>query len=444
MSLRRRLLLALGGSLFVLWIVVAVWVLGNLHQHVRKTLDQRLAASARMVAGLVVQLPRDVWQQEVGSKLSIPPRKGVACQIMSPRGQVLLRTHGGLTGIFRNTQSGFQERAVNGKHWRIFTYTANGLEITVADQMKERKQLQRGIVIAAALPFAVALVGSLIIAWWGIRRGLRPLDRLRGELAMRDPETLMPIEIHDAPGELVPAIETLNHLLERTRETMRREQRFTSDAAHELRTPLTAIKTHLQVARRTGQRDPEQSNRALSRADIGVARLQHTLEQLLVLARIEGGENWPAGERATVTEIVRRVKDDLNHDPRLRVEGETGKTRLTLPVELAVTALRNLLGNALQYSDSDRPVTLRVEAIPQAILFEICDEGRASRAPAKLPSVQRFSRGHDSSGSGLGLSVVEAITARFGGSLDLSRRAAGGLCVRLRLPRDTEPDSTGF
>ncbi|WP_376717489.1 hypothetical protein [Halomonas piscis] len=57
MSLRRRLLLSLGVSFCVLWVLAAAWLYNDLRDQMRETLDQRLAASARMVAGLVAQLP---------------------------------------------------------------------------------------------------------------------------------------------------------------------------------------------------------------------------------------------------------------------------------------------------------------------------------------------------------------------------------------------------
>lgn len=427
MSLRRRLLLTLGVSLCALWVLVAGWLLLELQRQVRHTLDQRLASSAHMVAGLVSEVPPNVWRQVIGPVLSSPPAKGVLCQVSSMRGKVLLRTRGDLKGVLDKARPGFSERSIDGYRWRVFTYIQNGLYITVADRLLERRRLQLGIVLAAALPFLVALIGSLAIGWWGIRRGLRPLERLRFELARRDPETLTPVEVGETPRELAPVITTLNRLLRRTDDAMRREQRFTSDAAHELRTPLTAVKTHVQLARRL---DGTRAQGALAQAEAGVARLQRTLEQLLMLARVESGQPWPDSAVAGVADVVRLAVADVGADVRLGMAGDVDDVRLELPRELAVAALRNLLDNALRHSGAARSVRLQAARSARAVVFEVLDEGK----PADAPTVQRFSRGRGSTGSGLGLTIVEAIATRFGGELRFEQRHPRGLCARLSLP----------
>jgi signal transduction histidine kinase len=432
MSLRRRLLLTLGVALAVLWIAAAAWLLVELHYRVRHTLDQRLVASANMVAGLVGQVPSSVWRETVSAALSTPPTEGVACQIRSMRGQVLLETRGDVDAVLNHAPAGFTERSRNGHRWRVYTTVQNGLSITVADRLAERDRLQLGIVLAAVLPFVVALIGGLLVSWWAIRRGLAPLERLRGELAKRDPEALAPVTIERAPAELEPVIGTLNGLLLRTDEAMRREQRFTSNAAHELRTPLTAIKTHVQLARRG---DARATREALENAEAGVVRLQRTLEQLLLLARVESDQPWPDTRPASVDETVRLAMADLRPAASFAVEGRLDDTLLALPGELAVTALRNLLDNALKHSGAPDSVRLRVETGPNTVVFEVSDEGSAVNTPAS----RRFERGRASGGSGLGLAIVSAITTRFGGRLDMARREPRGLCARLTLVKQNFP-----
>lgn len=427
MSLRRRLLLTLGLSLAGLWLAIAGWMLLELHQEVRHTLDERLASSARMVAGLVADVPPSAWRQTIGPTLSTPPGHDVACQIRSVRGEVLLKTQGDLKPVLGQAQPGFAEQTFKGERWRVYTEIQNGLYITVADRIHERRQLQLGIVLAAVMPFVVALIGSLIMGWWGIRRGLRPLERLRLEIDRRDPETLTPVVVDDAPSELAPVITTLNRLLQRTDDAIRREQHFTDNTAHELRTPLTAIKTHVQLARRV---DTAQAGAALENAEAGVERLQHTLEQLLLLARVESGQPWPAVDTSSVADIVRLALADLGEPARLILAGAINDTPLELPRELAVAALRNLLDNALRHTDAGQIVRLNVGATTQSVIFEIRDEG----TPDPLPDRQRFDRGQRSTGSGLGLAIVDAIVARFDGRLTLESQQPRGLCAQLQLP----------
>lgn len=317
MSLRRRLLFSLGLSFCALWVVAAAWLYSDLRSQMRHTLDQRLAASARMVAGLVAQLPDGAWAQAGAPLLSFPQSTGVACQISSPRGKVLMRTHGDFVGQLDTPAPGFTDRVIDGQRWRLFTYIQNGLHITTADRLAERVAMQHNIVLVTAIPFVVALLGSLVVLWLGIRRGLRPLERLRGELSRRDPETLTPIRVADAPAELVPMIDTLNRLLVRTGDVLVREQRFTGNAAHELRTPLTAIKTHVQLAARL---PAAQASDALANAETGIARLQRTLEQLLLLARVEADESRHESAPVGVASIMHATLAELTGGERVMID----------------------------------------------------------------------------------------------------------------------------
>jgi len=146
----------------------------------------------------------------------------------------------------------------------------------------------RNVALTAAVPFAVALLGSLLAVWIGIGRGLAPLERLRGVLASRRADDDSALPQQKVPRELAPLVGTIARLLERVRSTITRERRFTDDAAHELRTPLTAVKTHLQVLRLSlGRQLRPAVADALEHADEGVLRMQRSLEQLLLLARLE-------------------------------------------------------------------------------------------------------------------------------------------------------------
>ncbi len=437
MSLRLRLLLMIGVSLSLLWGGVAVWMLRDLDGEMRRTLDQRLAMSARMVAGLVSQNPA-VWDARNGtagvSTLTVPATaKGLACQVSSLRGEVFARTPGATSAALATTTPGFAEREIDGERWRSYTVEAHGLRITTADRLAERNSLLRDVMAAAIVPFVVALLGSLAMLWIGVRSGLVPLERLRQALARRAPDALTPIPDLPMPRELQPLVDTLNQLLERMRVAISRERRFTSDAAHELRTPLTALKTHLQVARITRGQDAET---ALDYAEEGASRLQHTLQQLLTLAQVEGPFSWDETQRTCADEVARLAMRDAAPDApgRIAFDSDASQAELALPQALAVTALRNLLDNALRHSPAPHSVRLEIQSAPDAVCFRVCDSGPGLSADELTQVTQRFWRRDTGRGSGLGLAIVAAIAERCGGTLVLAQRPAGGLEARLTLP----------
>lgn len=438
MTLRLRLLLMIGGAMLLLWSGVALWMLHDLDKEMQRTLDKRLEMSAHMVAALMSKNPA-AWEKQTEppspstSPLLAQAIQGLACQV-SLRGEVIASTPGALLNAPGQAPNGFSDRSIKGEAWRIYSLDKQGLRITTADRMTERNTLLRNVLITAVLPFVIALVGSLLVLWLGVGHGLRPLERLRQTLAKRAPEALTPIENVPVSRDLQPLVKTLNHLLTRMNVTLSRERRFTSDAAHELRTPLTAIKTHLQVARITQGQATEV---ALDYADEGVERLQHTLSQLLTLSQVEGDFVWDQAHFAEALEVAQlAMRDASSHSVQQVVLESDGiiSAELALPQALAVTALRNLLDNALRHSPADKPVTLVIERAGDKISFSVRDHGPGLSAADLTLATQRFWRRDAGRGSGLGLSIVAAIAERFGGSVKLEQRPGGGLSAVLTLP----------
>ncbi|WP_293935988.1 ATP-binding protein [Iodobacter sp.] len=436
MSLRLRLLLLIGISLSLLWGGVTAWTLYNLDRQIRHTLDQRLSMSAQMVAGLISQNAA-AWDAAAKGKkrdtLLLPAGKGLACQISSLRGEVLARTDHTHPDATRSKTLGFTDLTINKEQWRSYTIEAFGLRVTTADRLSERNQMLQDVLLATTLPFMVALIGSLLLLWFGVKQGLRPLEKIRQALAGQTPQTLSPLSALHIPKDLLPLVTTLNQLLSRIEQTLERERQLTSDAAHELRTPLTAIKIHLQVARIT---EGEEAKTALDYAEESVARLQHTLTQLLTLAQIEGDFCWDDGQSTSTNEILKlAIRDAAPQRPERIDAGEIiAAHQLALPQALAVTALRNLLDNALNYSPANSVVRVEIHYLEDAICFCIIDQGPGLQ-PAELALVtQRFWRRSSTKGSGLGLSIVAAIAKRFNGKLELSQHEHGGVNAMLTLP----------
>ena len=452
-TLRLRLLVAIGASFALFWTVSSIWTLIDLRTEFRDALDERLAASARMVAGLIADSPDLALQAGAPASTRVPflaLSDNVACEIR------LL--HGGVVGRTKNSPErlglvvpGFRTRTIDGVAWRSYTIERNGVRITTADKVERRHQLFYDIAMAAFLPFLIAMVATLLALWFAVRYCLRPLERIRCALATRKPDALQPLEEDGLPGELAPLVATVNGLLSRIGETIERERRFTGDAAHELRTPLTAVKTHLQVARKSG--NGPGAAPALDQAEQGVRRLQCIIDQLLTLARVEGAASYEGDELLAAGAVARLAIGQLPAPQGTRVclrdEGG-GALPLRVPASLAVTALRNILDNALRYGDPQAPVALRIghearhEAGQEArqesqqegrtVVFVVEDRGTGMSEAEIARAGQRFWRKGRGQGSGLGLSIVNAIVARYGGSWTLRRRDGGGMAAQLAFP----------
>ncbi|WP_034303601.1 sensor histidine kinase [Herbaspirillum sp. RV1423] len=449
MSLRQRLLIIIGFSLTILWALVAVWMFLDVRQEIRTALDERLAASARMVAGLVSQLPSPNTPVDgrAGSPLDVISRDGLACEVSLLRGEVLAQTMARTVDSpgLSNVALGYGTHTFGGKPWRTYVLEQGGIRIATADRIDLREGLLRDIALSVGIPFVVALAGSLLLLWFGIGRGLQPIERVRVALAQRRPDDEIPLPAIDAPPELRPLVETIRCLLQKVHGAIARERRFTGDAAHELRTPLTAIKTHLQVAQLVSIRHEatDGMSQALSSANEGVLQLQTTLDQLLLLARLDASvehaqvSGWGV-TGAAVKQALSNLTGSHHEETRveLQMEPTVSEMRIALPDALLISALRNLLDNALRHSPPASKVLLRVERKDDANLcFSVLDEGPGLTPGECRHAVERFWRKESSGkGSGLGLSIVNAITNSFGGSLTLKPRSERGLEVCLIVP----------
>lgn len=436
MTLRLRLMMIIGLSFTVLWVATSIWMFLDVRTEFRNALDERLAASARMVAGLVAQLPDSATAatSTPHNILDVVAKDGVACEVRMARGDIIARTLDSPKGLGA-VSTGYSTRTINGQQWRSYTFEQGGKRVTTADRVERRLTLLRNIVVSTIVPVVVAMAGSLVVLWFGIRKGLAPLESIREALAERRPDETAPLPAAKVPAELSPLVHTINLLLDRTQSAIERERRFTGDAAHELRTPLTGVKTHIQVARLA---HGEQRDVALARAEEGVQRLHHTLEQLLMLARVEGPFSFAGESAARARDIARLAVDEFPaaQASRIRLELCADDCWISMPPILAVTALRNLLDNALRYSPEASLVTLHVENADSACKFSVSDVGSGLGVDEHKLAVQRFWRSGTGQGSGLGLSIVDAVVKRFGGQFELKTKPGGGTLAEITLPGD--------
>jgi two-component system sensor histidine kinase QseC len=170
MSLRLRLTLTLGSTFIILWSLAAAWMLYDLRAEMMRSLDQRLAASAQMVAGLLVQIPQssqpETAERITAQRLGMP--EGLTCQVSSLRGEVIARSNPELAEPLDAQQIGFRDQQVDGVNWRSYTFEQHGMRITTADRLDERQTLQSSVLLAAAVPVGVALLGTLLLLWLGV------------------------------------------------------------------------------------------------------------------------------------------------------------------------------------------------------------------------------------------------------------------------------------
>ncbi len=488
-SLRRRLMLGLSITTCVLWGSVAAWQFMSMQRELRNMLDERLIASAKMVAAIVQQIhpdPRALPSPAVQQNLhSLIARDGVACEVSLVRSEVdvlpipIARTANSpdmSSSDNSHHASGFGETTKGGKLWRTYVLYDNGIRIATADRLDVREHLVHSILRTLVLPFALTLIGILLLTWWICDYSLRPLDRLRKELSERPPLDPTPVQSGQDVAELSPLVKSLNALLARINASMERERRWTANAAHELRTPLTAIKTHVQVAQLALGSDqipsqPAIARDALDQADQGILHLQSTLSQLLQLARVENNAESDASccDAAAIFTAFKQACEQSRHRaqserPELAVQilartlpdssaVEWQPIRIAAAPTLLVCAITNLLDNALQHQQgNEQPVHATLELCAdeedgketrgqRVVQIQIRNHGTGLSAEEIELATQRFWRKASTSnlnGSGLGLTIVQHIAESAGGSFAL-QSTAHQTTATLRFPVLIQP-----
>lgn len=451
MSLRIRLLVIIGTSLSLVWTAVAVWMYRDFNREVRSVLDARLQASARMVSSLMDRLP--TAQPNAPFSPAFPIAKdasgGLVCEISLSRDATvptLLARTTGSPGLM-HARPGYGTYEIGGMAWRVFVLQRDGVRIATAEPENVRRGLLWDFAMSGGVPFLAAVMGSLAILWLAIARGLAPLERIRLLLAQRIPGDTSPLPAIAAPSELRPLISTVRHLLIRIQDALRRERQFSDDAAHELRTPLTAIKTNIQVAI-LGLRNHAPLplvERSMANAEAGALRLQATLESLLLLARVEAGDDDPAKHTTdfldTLHQTVRELGSSIGATDRIVVTppSDASPAWVNVPPALLASAIRNLLENALRHAPFDTVVDARIERTGgHEVRLFVVDRGPGLSSDQIRHATERFWRCNPSvEGSGLGLAIVKAIASEYGGTLTLISPSTG-LTVCLEFPIATD------
>lgn len=310
--------------------------------------------------------------------------------------------------------------------------------VTVAETTIARTQLAQTILLRSALRLAILILAAAAIIWLAVTASLRPLYRLRNDIAARSPGDLRPIG-RDVPNEVRGLVDTLNSFMERLGAAIGGLRNFTGNASHQLRTPMAIVRTQLALAARAGS--VNDARQAVGTADEAVVHAERVLAQLLLLARIDEAtsERMRTQEPVDLAEVARacvaeRVVEADAAGIDLGYEGD-GPGMVRAEPLLLGEMVRNLIGNALAYAGRGAEITVRVLA-EESVRLEVEDNGPGIASGDIEKVRQRFSRGGQSSpGAGLGIPVVEEIAALFGGALSLETPAGGkGLLARVTIP----------
>ncbi len=310
-----------------------------------------------------------------------------------------------------------------------FDTRAGVIFITVADARAAVEPAARFGFMSTLLWDFVQLDVTLVLVWVGIQLGLRPVRRLRDEIAERSPLDLRPIVESSVPREIAPVVVTLNRLFAMLRTSVQSQQQFIANTAHQLRTPITGMQAQLDLLTAEPAAQPIK-NRLLTLQE-GIRQLAHSANQLLALARADPAANvaakmQPVDLKAIVGEVAAKFFDRaLQADIDLGIDARSATVHAD--PSLLDDLLGNLVDNALKYTQAGGSVTASTGMRNGRPFLAVEDTGPGIPEAERQRVRQRFYRLPNSAGhgSGLGLAIVDEIAQLYGASMTIGAGTGG-------------------
>ena len=310
--------------------------------------------------------------------------------------------------------------------------------VVVGAPLDDKTESLRSLLAVLTIGGLGALLLASLAGYGVASAALRPVEAMRSKAAaITDSEPGERLPVPAARDEIARLGATLNQMLERLEAGIARERAFVSDASHELRTPLAILKTELELALRRA-RTPEELRDSLRSASEETERLARLAEDLLVIARADGGrlplQVTTIDVASLLGGLAERFDGRLGEAERSLVVGSTPGLRLEADPLRVEQALGNMLDNALRHGKGE--IRMEAEALNGHVELHVRDRGQGFPPAFVAVAFERFTRADEArtgGGAGLGLAIVEAIAEAHGGRARAVNRPDGGADVWIEL-----------
>ncbi len=455
-SLLRRMIAAQGLTMLLAWLLLIGVIIGQLAWSKKEIWDKDVELMATSMAVLLKDEPDPSRLRLQGERLHQvfrdmslttglirPDEYGGIHQVFDRQGRLLARSATAPEAPLVPLVPGFHDGLFQDRKWRVFVKIEDGTGLRVlAGQPKSLAYLVVWRSLRQELPLQI-VTGLAIVSlftWLVVRRAVKPIDELAQAVEARDPGDLRPLEGFRELRETQPLIAALNRLFRRVDELLASQRRFVADAAHELRTPLAVIGAQAHVLRHAS----EGAQRESARKDLqaGVARAEQLVGQLLSVARLDDPAQALEPTPLDLARLARGRAALLGSEASAKGQTLVYEGPDSLPwagdEAVLVSALDNLLMNAMRYTPEDGHIVLRTRKTTEGVEVEVEDDGPGIPEAFRETIFERFRRlpGSPGTGSGLGLAIVRQAVERHGGRVRLAGGRGGkGLRAVIRLPK---------
>lgn len=439
MSLRARLTFFYAASVAALLLLLGVLAWWQLGVGLRDALNSQLQARAAEFGSLTSGAGSDGQQGLQEGDVAHP---GTFAVVFDAAGALVESSAGAPPGIRPATG----DASIGGRAYLLYRAPLATGEVITGASLEPIAATQESLARLLAVLGLLAVAGSLAGGWWLAGRALQPVGVLIDQAATFGPDDLdRRLDEPRRRDELGRLARTLNTMLDRVADGVRRQRAFVAAASHDLRTPITALRAELDLADQADA-DEAELRQAIRAAHGDAVRLGDLANALLDLASAESGGRTLLRERVATDELLAGVV--LRLEPVARLHGST--VELAAPAdEVTVDRVRlehaigNLVTNAIQYGPAGGTVEIRARVEPSAgvatsphLVVEVLDRGPGVRRDEVEHLFEPFARGREAGGDGrgLGLATATAAVRAHGGEIGVEPREGGGSCFWISVP----------
>jgi heavy metal sensor kinase len=333
----------------------------------------------------------------------------------------------------------------DGKRWRvnIRTRAAAGIRYYVAagapldEPIEQWQRLLKACLVG--LPFALVFAG--LGGLWVVRYGLRPLTAMAAEAQAITASTLdRRLTVPAATPEFAQIAGSFNHVLARLGSALSTQRRFMADASHELRTPVSIMRTAADVTLSRPTRGEGEYRDALAAVAHQASRLTRLVDDMMVLARADGGGYPITFAEVDLSRLVHCCVQELSgraEEKGIRVRTAVAPITVKGDEALLTRMLTNLLGNALSYTPPGGSVDIALSRADGHAVLRMADTGPGIAAEDRERVFERFVRldpARGSGGAGLGLAIARWVAEAHGGAVRIASSGPDGTTFAASLP----------
>ena len=453
-SIKRGLFLWLLGPLFALGIAMLAESYFEIQRRTTANFDRVLAGSALSIADRVVvgddgSLEVDVPYVAL-EMLTSAVEDRIFYKVVSETGEDVTGYHdlpspdldlsvGGDPVFFDASFRGADVRAAVLASAASDAVRSVGYTVVIAETTQGRAKQTWAALTRSGGRILLLITVAVLVVWFGVQRGLRPLERLVQAVDRRSSNDLRPIQ-HETPEEVAGLVWSINEFISRLEEALAALRRFTGNAGHQLRTPLSIVRANIELARRTT--DHGEAADMLAKADRASQDAEHMVEQFLLLARVQAsrahGEEMEQVDLNALGEETARDRAPFALKAGLELEFEPCPRTSVIRANpiLVRELLRNLINNAIFHASPGTAV-VRVHGSDSEAVLEIEDSGPGmseESITAVLDGTESLER-ESTPRTGIGLTICSEIAVHHGGHLSLGPGQEGrGLKVSVAFP----------